>query len=65
MTAHRKVVAWRSRSQPDPESDCSGWPGVVRYALDDWPRTIRLCVIVIVVGAVLVAAALLGLRFWL
>ena len=63
MTAHRKVVAWRSR--PDPESDRSGWPGVVRYALDDWPRTIRLCVIVIVVGAVLVAAALLGLRFWL
>lgn len=60
MTARRKVVA--RRPQPGPESEHPGWPGVVRHALDGWPRTIRLCVIVVVVGIVL--AALLFLRFW-
>jgi len=43
----------------------SGWPGVVRYSLENWPRTMRLCMIVVVVGAVLLLAAELGLRFWL
>jgi hypothetical protein len=43
----------------------SGWPGVVQYALENWPRTVRLCVIVVVVGAVLLVAVLLGFRFWL
>lgn len=38
--------------------------GVVRYALENWPRTARLCVIV-VVGAVLLVAVALGFRFWL
>jgi hypothetical protein len=60
MTAQRKTVI---ASKPEPES--GGWPGVVRYALDDWPRTVRLCVIMLVVGAVLLLAVILGLRFWL
>jgi hypothetical protein len=46
------------------ESD-SGWPGVVRFALEDWPRTLRLGVLVVVVGAVLLLAVRLGFRFWL
>jgi hypothetical protein len=53
-----------SASAPEPEPR-SGWPGVVRYALENWPRTVRLCVIVIVVGAVLLLAVQLGFRFWL
>jgi hypothetical protein len=45
-----------------PES-WTGWPGVVRYALENWPRTVRLCVIAIVVGAVLLLAIRLRFRF--
>jgi hypothetical protein len=48
---------------PGPEPG-TGWPGVVRYALENWPRTLRLCVIVIVAGAVLLLALQLGFRFW-
>jgi hypothetical protein len=51
-------------SAPETESG-SGWPEVVRYALENWPRTLRLCVIMIVVGAVLLLAVQLGFRFWL
>lgn len=58
MTAQRRPAVRKS----EPES--GGWPGVVRYALDDWPRTARLCVIVVVAGAVLLLALRLGLRFW-
>ena len=73
MTAHRrssKVVAKRSAARrtaptPEPESDRSGWPGVVRFALEDWQRTARLVVILVVVGAVLLLAMRLGFRFWL
>jgi len=35
---------------------------VIRYAIDDNGRTIRLCVIVLVVGAVLLLAVRLGLH---
>jgi hypothetical protein len=38
---------------------------VIRYAIEDNARTVRLCVIVVVVGAVLLLAATLGLQFWL
>jgi hypothetical protein len=75
MTAqHRKAAANKqspscapspapaSASAPEPGS---GWPGVVRYALEDWPQTVRLCVIVVVVGAMLLVAVQLGFRFWL
>jgi hypothetical protein len=78
MTApHRKAVAKKSarspaprhaQDPPPPEPEAqpgSGWPGVVRYALENWPRTARLCVIVVVAGAVLLLAVMLGLRFWL
>jgi hypothetical protein len=58
------VPAHTSASSPEPLS-MSGWPGVVQYALENWPRTVRLCVIVVVVGAVLLVAVLLGFRFWL
>jgi hypothetical protein len=50
--------------KPDPNL-VAGWPAVVRYAIDSTPRTARLCVILVVVGAVLLLAVLLGLRFWL
>jgi hypothetical protein len=67
MTAPRKAIARKPRTQslPEPESHCSGWPGVVRFALENWPRTVRLCVLVAVVGAVLLLAVRLGFRFWL
>lgn len=69
MTAPRrssKAVANKSAPAPtpDPESDRPGWPGVVKYALESWPRTVRLCVLVIVVGAMLLLAVRLGFRFW-
>jgi hypothetical protein len=73
MTAPRKIVAKKSASvsapAPKPQSlpeteSGSGWPGVVRYALRDWPHTVRLCVLVVVVGAVLLLAMRLGFRFW-
>ena len=51
-------------SAPEPGPG-SGWPGVVRFALENWQRTVRLCVIVVVVGAVLLLAVELGFRFWL
>jgi hypothetical protein len=57
-----RVVA--RRQGPEPEPGRSGWPDVVRYAIDDWRRTALLCVLVIVVGAVLLLAVRLGLRFW-
>lgn len=73
MTAHRKAVAKKPAPPraaapaptPEPESDRSGWPGVVWYALEDWPRTARLCVLVVVVGAMLFLAVRLGFRFWI
>lgn len=76
MTAHRKAVAKKQASPcapapaptsaPELESKTgSGWPGVVRYALENWPRTVRLCTIVVVVGVVLLLAVRLGFRFWL
>jgi hypothetical protein len=73
MTAqHRKAVAKKQASPRAPAPDSvpvsvpgSGWPGVVRYALENWPRTVRLCVIVVVVGAVLLLAVHLGFRLWL
>jgi uncharacterized membrane protein len=37
----------------------------VRFALENWRRTVRLCVLVAVVGAVLLLAVRLGFRFWL
>jgi hypothetical protein len=65
MTAHRKAVARKPAPAPESEPDRSGWPGVVRYAIDSTSRTVRLCVIVVVVGAVLLMAVRLGLHFWL
>ena len=65
MTAH-KPTKMRSAAparkldpEPDPEH---GWPAVVRYAIDSTPRTIRLCLILLVAGVVL--AALIILRLW-
>jgi hypothetical protein len=58
MTAQRGTVARRT----DPEPEPSGWPGVVRHAIDSWPCTVRLCVVVLVAGVVL--AALIVLRLW-
>ena len=75
MTAPRKssrAVARNSAahripaSTPEPEPEpASGWPGVVRYALRDWQHTLRLCAIVVVVGALLLLAVRLGFRVWL
>jgi hypothetical protein len=65
------AVAKKSARQRAPapaherESDRSGWPGVVRYALENWPCTVRLCVIVVVAGVVLAALIVLRLRLWL
>ena len=66
MTAPRKAIARKPRTQslPEPQSE-SGWPGVVRYALRDWAHTLRLCVLVVVIGAVLLLAVRLGFHFWL
>jgi hypothetical protein len=72
MTAHRKArraVAKkptstpRRASKPAPQRPSRGWPGVVRYAIDDTRRTVRFCAIILVVGVVL--AALIVLRLWL
>ena len=67
MTAHnshkRKAVA-RQVAKPTPEPTAEHWPEVVRYALESWSRTARLCVLVIVIGALLLLAVRLGLRFW-
>jgi len=47
-----------------PQPPTNRWD-VIRYAIDDNRRTARLCVIVAVVGAVLLVAVVLGVRFWL
>ena len=68
MTAHKsrkgKAVV-RQVARPTPEPAAEHWPEVVGYALRDWPHTLRLCVLVIVIGAVLLLAVRLGLRFWM
>ena len=68
MTAHNshrgKAVA-RQAAKPAPQPPAEHWPEVVRYALESWSRTARLCVLVIVIGALLLLAVRLGLRFWL
>jgi hypothetical protein len=73
MSALRKVIAKKSasarakaskpQSQPEPELR-DGWPGVVQYALTNWQRTLRACVLSIVAFAMLLLAARLGVRFW-
>jgi hypothetical protein len=65
MTAPRKAIARKpsTQSRPEPDSE-AGWPGVVQDAIDSWARTARLCALVVVVGAVLLLAVRLGLRFW-
>jgi hypothetical protein len=67
MTAHNsrkgKAVA-RQVAKTTPEPTAEHWPEVVRYALESWSRTARLCVLVIVIGALLLLAVRLGLRFW-
>jgi len=65
MTAHRKArkaVAKKPRparaprraSKPAPQHPKRGWPGVVGYALENWPQTARLCLLFVVAGVVLV-----------
>lgn len=71
MTAPGKAIARKSarvpkpQSRPEPEFDRSGWPGVVRFAIEDWARTARLCVVLLVVGVVLGALIVLRLRLGL
>jgi len=75
MTAHRKAsraVAKKPASAPVPsprrparQRPGRGWPGVVRYAIDDNARTVRLCAIILVAGVVLAALIVLRLRLWL
>ncbi len=73
MTAQRRRAVAKKQAPPRapmpaaaPESESgSGWAGVVRYALEDWPQTVRLCVVVLAVGAVLLLAVRLGFKFWL
>ncbi len=68
MTAHNRrkgrAVA-RQVAKPPPEPAAEHWPEVIRYALESWSRTARLCVLVIVIGALLLLAARFGLRFWM
>ena len=59
MTASRKAIARKPRTQSPPEA---GWPEVVRFALENWARTVRLYGLVLVVGAVLLLAVQLGLH---
>jgi hypothetical protein len=67
MTAPRKAIARKSapapKPRPGPESDRSGWPGVMRFAIESWARTARLCAILLVAGVV--PGALIVLRLWL
>jgi hypothetical protein len=56
-SAHKKVA---KKHHPEPSDN--GWPAVVRYALEDWPRTVRLCAIGLVFGVLLLLAMRLGLR---
>jgi hypothetical protein len=75
MTAHRKArkavakkptsaPVLRHASKPARRHPKRGWPAVVRYALEDWPRTARLGLLVVVAGVVLgvVLAELIILR---
>ena len=62
MTPPRKAIARRPKPYSPPEPDRSGWPGVLRFALENWARTARLCVIMAVVGGVLLLAVRLGLH---
>ena len=64
MSAPRKAIARRHRPQSPREPE-SGWPGLVRFALETWPRTVRLYGLVMMVGVVLLLAVRLGLHFWL
>jgi len=64
MTARRPAKPSPARAltrKQDPEPPTNRWD-VIRYAIDDNGRTIRLCLIILVAGVVL--AALLILRFW-
>jgi hypothetical protein len=56
-SAHKKVAKTQ-----DPEPPDNGWPAVVRFALEDWPRTVRLCAIGLVFGVLLLLAMRLGPR---
>jgi hypothetical protein len=65
MTAHRPARPSPARAparRHDTRQPTNRWD-VILHAIDDWPRTVRLCVILLVAGAVL--AALLILRFWM
>lgn len=42
-----------------------GWRGTLEVPLESWPRTIRLCVMIVVMGTLGVLAVRLGFRFWL
>jgi hypothetical protein len=68
MTERKRAKPSRSKKiakkqSTDPAE--GGWPAVVQFALEDWPRTVRLCVIGLVFGVLLLLAVLLGLRLWL
>ena len=55
----KKISKRRNSEQPE-----NGWPAVVRYALEDWPRTVRLCVVGLVFGLLVLLAMRLSLQFW-
>jgi hypothetical protein len=64
MTAHRPAKQPPARAparRHDAHTPTNRWD-VILHAIDDWPRTVRLCVIVVVIGAVF--AALLTLKYW-
>jgi hypothetical protein len=54
----------RTAHRPAKPSPTNRWD-VIMFAIDNNPRTVRLCLILLVVGAVLLVAAALGLRLWL
>jgi hypothetical protein len=64
MTARSNRQGRAVAKKPDPQPSTNRWD-VIRYAIDDNGRTIRLCVIVLVVGMVLLLAVRLGLHIWL
>ena len=47
-----------------PRRDTNRWD-VIMFAIENNPRTVRFCLILLVGGAVLLVAAALGLRLWL
>lgn len=64
MTAHKPAKPSPGTAlarKQDLDTSTNKWD-VIRYALDDNGRTVRLCLIMLVAGVVL--AALLILRFW-